>query len=67
MSFSIKCGMFFIYRQGTPPDRLYGIIDHSINVDRSLYGPINIQEVFTFDFLKIKPHEPVILNFSPIV
>jgi hypothetical protein len=23
--------------------------------------------VFTFDLKKIKPHEPVILNFSPIV
>jgi hypothetical protein len=46
---------------------LYGITDRSISVDRGLYGPISIQEVFTFDSLKIEPREPVILNFSPFV
>jgi hypothetical protein len=49
VSFSIELGMFFIYRRCTPPDGLYGIIDHSISVDRGLYRPIGIQEVFTFD------------------
>jgi hypothetical protein len=70
VSFSTKCGMFFIYRWCTPPDRLYGITDRSISwsrsiranwrglygitarsisVDRGLYRPISIQEVFTFD------------------
>ncbi len=100
VSFSTKCGMFFIYRQCTPLDwlygitdrsmslwanwrglygitdrsmslwanwcglygitdrsmslwanwrGLYGITDRSISVDRDLYGPINIHEVFTFD------------------
>jgi hypothetical protein len=48
--FSIKLGMFFIYRRCTPPDGLYDITDRSINVDRGLYGPIGIQEVFTFDY-----------------
>jgi hypothetical protein len=67
VSFSIELGMFFIYRRCTPPDELYGIIDCSISVDRGLYGPIGIQEVFTFDFLKTKPRERVILNFSPYV
>ncbi len=33
---STKCGMFFIYRRCTPPDRLYGITDRSISVDRGL-------------------------------
>ncbi len=42
MSFSTGLGMFFIHRRCTPPDGLYGIIDHSINVDRSLYGPIGM-------------------------
>jgi hypothetical protein len=42
VSFSTECGMFFIYRRCTPPDRLYGITDHSINVDRGLYGPIGV-------------------------
>jgi hypothetical protein len=50
MSFSTECGMFFIYRRCTPPGRLYGIIDRSISVDRGLYRPISIQEVFTFNF-----------------
>jgi hypothetical protein len=45
----MELGMFFIYRGCTPPDGLYGITDHSVNVDRGLYGPIGIQEVFTFD------------------
>jgi len=45
---SLLC-MFFIYRRCTPPDGLYGITDRSISVDRGLYGPIGIQEVFTFD------------------
>ncbi len=49
VSFSIELGMFFIYRRCTPLDGLYGITDHSISVDRGLYGPIGIQEVFTFD------------------
>jgi len=66
VSFSTECGMFFIYRRCTPPDRLYsitdrsrsvwanwrglyGITDRSISVDRNLYGPISIQELFTFD------------------
>jgi len=47
--------------------RLYGITDRSISVDHALYGPIGIQEVFTFNFKKTKPREPVILNFSPFV
>jgi hypothetical protein len=42
MSFSTECGMFFIYRRCTPLDRLYGIIDRLINVDRGLYGPISV-------------------------
>jgi hypothetical protein len=49
VSFSTELSMFFIYRRCTPPDGLYGITDRSINVDRGLYGPIGIQEVFTFD------------------
>jgi hypothetical protein len=32
-----------------------------------LYGPISVQEVFTFDFKKMEPQEPVILNFSLFV
>jgi hypothetical protein len=60
-------GMFFIYRWCTPPDGLYGITDRSISVDRDLYGPIGIQEVFTFNSKKTKPREPFILNFSPFV
>jgi hypothetical protein len=28
---------------------MYGITDRSISVDRGLYEPIGIQEVFTFD------------------
>ncbi len=28
---------------------LYGITNRSISVDRGLYGPSNILEVFTFD------------------
>ncbi len=58
VSFSIELGMFFIYRRCTLPDGLYGITDRSINVDRGLYWPIGIQEVFTFDSLKKKPREP---------
>ncbi len=42
VSFSTKCGMFFIYRRCTPPNRLYGITDRSISVDRGLYGPIGV-------------------------
>jgi len=42
VSFSIECGMFFIYRGCTPPDRLYGIIDRLISVDCGLYGPIGM-------------------------
>ncbi len=42
VSFSTKCGMFFIYRRCTPPNRLHGITDHSISVDRGLYGPIGV-------------------------
>jgi len=34
---------------------------------RGLLGPISVQEVFTFDFLKMEPYEPVTLNFSPFV
>jgi hypothetical protein len=49
LSFSTELGMFFIYRQCTPPDRLYGITDRSMSVDHGLYGAIGIQEVFTFD------------------
>jgi hypothetical protein len=49
MSFSTELGMFFIYRRCTPPDGLYGITDRSIGVDRGLYEPISIQEVFAFD------------------
>jgi hypothetical protein len=42
VSFPIECGMFFIYRRCTPPDRLYGITDRSINVDRDLYRSIGV-------------------------
>jgi hypothetical protein len=42
VSFSTKCGMFFIYRRCTPLDRLYGITDRSISVDCGLYGPISV-------------------------
>ncbi len=49
MSFTIEVGMFFIYRRCTPLDWLYDITDRSISVDHGLYGPIGIQEVFTFD------------------
>ncbi len=42
LSFSKECGMFFIYRRCTPPDRLYGITDRSISVDHGLYGPIDV-------------------------
>jgi len=42
VSFFTECGMFFIYRRCTPPDRLYGITDRSISVDRGLYGPIGV-------------------------
>jgi hypothetical protein len=48
----IELGMFFIYRRCTPPDGLYGITNRSISVDRVLYRPIGIQEVFTFDLKK---------------
>jgi hypothetical protein len=65
--FSTELGMFFIYRRCTPPNRLYGITDRLISVDRGLYGPISIQEVFTFDSKKTEPREPFILNFSPFV
>jgi hypothetical protein len=42
VSFSTECGMFFIYRRCTPLDRLYGITNRLINVDRGLYGPIGV-------------------------
>jgi hypothetical protein len=42
VSFSTECGMFFIYRRCTPPDRLYGITNRSISVDRGLYEPIGV-------------------------
>jgi hypothetical protein len=37
------------FEDGKKLKRLYDITDHSISVDRGLYGPISIQEVFTFN------------------
>jgi hypothetical protein len=46
--------MFFIYRECTPPDWLYGIIDRLISDDRGLYELISIQEMKKFQLTRLK-------------
>jgi len=47
-----RCGdvlMFCSGRGWTPRDGLYGIVDHSIDPDLGLHGPIGILELFTLN------------------